>query len=92
MLDTLLTYQGEICWLGLITTCFLLFFFFHSSAWTAQGSFNNYVDKGRWVGGPGNGTQLFPYNIKEVHSQMSTKGRSDMIDGQEVAKFDQRSL
>ena len=92
MLDTLLTYQGEICWLGLITTCFLLFFFFHSLAWTAQGSFNNYVDKRRWVGGSRNGTQVFPYNIKEIHSQMSTRGRSDMIGGQEVAKFRQRSL
>ena len=52
------------------------------------------MDKRRWVGGPGNGTQIFPgsYNIKEIHSEMSTRGRYDMIGGQEVAKFGQRSL
>ena len=62
------------------------------TSYLLSGSFNNYVDKRRLIGGPGNGTQIFSYNIKEIHSQMSTRGRSDMIGGQEVAKFGQRSL
>ena len=34
----------------------------------------------------------FLITLKEIHSEMSTRGRSDMIGGQEVAKFGHRSL
>ena len=37
----------------------------------SRGSFKNYVDKMRWVGGTGNDNsmQIFPYNSKRIPSK-----------------------
>ena len=51
-----------------------------------RGAFTKYVDKMRYVGGTVNvkGMQICPYFLKEIPSQMSTRGGQVVNDGQNL--------